>query len=135
MVHKQPYLDVFQKCTYLMQHLMGEPKKVIDGLANDVHGYISSLKRIKIMFGNPCVVARATIQKVIHGGHISVTDQKSLTDCYYAVLPCLNTLIKMNYTADIYNTDVLRQTEKATKLLNQKMVEIFFHLRKGRNQI
>ena len=129
MVNKQPYLDVFQKLTYLMQHLIGEPTKAVDGFAKDVHGYISSLKQIKYIFGNPCVVAQATIQKVTHGGQISDTDQKSLTDFYYAVSSCLNTLTKMNYTADIYSTDVLRQTlRKLPNYLIRKLSEYSFHL-------
>ena len=64
MVHKQPYLDVFQKHTYLSQHLTGEPKRAIDGFSNDADGYIAALKRLKYMFGNPSLVAQATIRKV-----------------------------------------------------------------------
>ena len=89
-----------------MQHLVGEPRK--EDFANDVYGYISSLKRLKYMFCNPCIVAQATIQKVTNGGggggQITYFDHRSLTDFYYTVSSYLNTLMKMNYTADIYST-------------------------------
>ena len=56
MVHKQPFLDVFQKRTYLIQHLKGEPLKAIEGFDNDAQGYVLSLKRLKYMFGNHTLV-------------------------------------------------------------------------------
>ncbi|XP_066933479.1 uncharacterized protein [Clytia hemisphaerica] len=112
MVHNQPYLDIFQKRTYLNQHLVGEPKKAIEGFASDTDGYIASLKRLKYMFGNPSLVAQATIRKVVTGNQIPEHDSRSLTQFYYALSTCINTLVKMKYTADIHSTDVLRQILK-----------------------
>ena len=130
MVHKQPYLDVFQKRTYLIQHLVGEPKKAIEGFANDADGYIASLKRLKYFFGNPSLVAQATIQKVINGNQLPEYDLKALTEFYYSLSTCLNTLTKMKYTADIYSTDVLRQTlRRLPNHLLRKWAEYSFTLR------
>ena len=131
MVHKQPYLDVFQKHTYLIQHLTGEPRKATDGFPNSADGYIATLKRLKYMFGNQSLVAQATIQKGTSGGQISDYDNKALTEFYYSVSACLNTLIKMNYTADIYSTDVLRQTlRRLPPNLLRKWSEYSYVLRK-----
>ena len=125
------HLDVFKKRSYLKQHLPGEAKKSTDGFANDIDGYIASLKRLKYMFGNLSLVAHATIQKVVNGGQIQDYDLKALTEFYYALSSCLNTLTKMNYTADIFSTDVLRQTlRRLPNYLIRKWAEYSFILRK-----
>ena len=83
------------------------------------------------MFGNQSLVAQATIQKGTSGGQISDYDNKALTEFYYSVSACLNTLIKMNYTADIYSTDVLRQTlRRLPPNLLRKWSEYSYVLRK-----
>ena len=130
MVHKQPYLDSFQKHIYLTQHLKAEPAKAVAGYSNDSEGYVNTLKRLKYMFGDPALVAHATIQKVVSGKQLANDDPNSLKEFYYSLSACLNTLRKMNYTADIYSTDVLRQTlaRLPSKLL-QKWSEYSFKLR------
>jgi len=50
LVQKQP--NPFQKHTYLIQHLTGEPLKAVNGYANDNEGYILSLKCLEYMFGH-----------------------------------------------------------------------------------
>ena len=57
---RQPYLDSFQKRTYLLQQLSGAPLKAVRSYINDSYGYIASLKRFKYMFGNPSIVAEAS---------------------------------------------------------------------------
>ena len=131
MVHKQPYLDCFQKRTYLVQHLTGEPLKAIEGYPNDAYGYISSLQRLKYMFGNPSQVAQATIRRVTIGPHIPDGDIKALTEYYYTLSSCLNTLRKMDYTADIHSTSVLRQAlRRLPDRYLQKWAEYSFKLRR-----
>ena len=110
LVHKQPFLDAFQKGTYLFQHLKGEALKSVEGFSNNNEGYVSSLKRLKYMFGNHALVAEATIRKITSGKQIPDSDPKALTDFYYSVSSCINTLRKMNYQSDIYSSHVLRQT-------------------------
>ena len=45
-VHEQVYLNDFQRRSYLIQHLSGDPKKAVQGFANDRCGYVRSLKRL-----------------------------------------------------------------------------------------
>jgi len=126
MAHKQPYLDSFQKRSYLLQNLKGEPLKAVKGYDNSCEGYILSLKRLKYMFGNRSLVAQATIRKLTSEKQIADHNTKGLANFYYVVSHCANTLKKMCYDADIYSTDVLRLS---TALL-RKWSEYSFKLRK-----
>lgn len=131
LVHKQPFLDTFQKRTYLVQHLKGEALKSIGGFGNDNEGYVFSLKRLKYMFGNRTLVAEATIRKIAYGKQIPDSDPKALADFYYSVSSCINTLRKMNYTSDLYSSHVLRQTlSRLPNNLTTKWSEYSFRTRK-----
>ena len=57
-VHKQPYLDSFQKRTYFTQHLKGEALKSVEGFCNG-NQYVSSLQKLKYLFSNKVVVAQS----------------------------------------------------------------------------
>lgn len=130
-VHKQPYLDSFQKRTYLMQHLKGEALRALDGFANDDQGYVNSLKKLKYMFGNRVYVAQSVIRRITKCKQVSDSDPKALASLYYEISSCLNTLIKMNYIGDIYSTDLLRQTlSKLPNYLQRKWSEYSFILRR-----
>ena len=131
LVHKQPFLDAFQKRTYLIQHLKGEALKSVEGFANDDEGYVRSLKRLKYMFGNRALVADATIRKITSGRQVPDYDSKALSDFYYSVSSCINTLRKMNYQSDIYSSHVLRQTlARLPSKLHQKWSEYSLRIRK-----
>ena len=130
-VHKQPYLDSFQKHTYLKQHLKGEPLKSVEGFSNDDQGYINTLKTLKYLFGNKVVVAQSVIQKITKHKQVPESDTKALANFYFEISTCLNTLLKMNYVADIYSTDLLRQTlSKLPLYLQRKWSEYSLMLRK-----
>ena len=115
MVHKQPYLDVFQKrwvcqwCAWL--HMLFEATEV----------YVWQSMR------------RSSSHDPKSDSWWSDSDQKSLAVFFYAVSSCLNTLTKMNFTADIYSTDVLRQTlRRLPNYLVRKWSEYSFNLQKKR---
>ena len=130
-VHKQPYLDSFQKHTYLTQHLKGEALKSIEGFSNDNQGYVNSLKKLKYLFGNKVVVAQSVIQKITKYRQVPEYDTKALANFYFEISTCLNTLLKMNYVADIYSTDLLRQTlSKLPMYLQRKWSEYSLSLRR-----
>ena len=130
-VHKQPYLDSFQKRTYLTQHLKGEALKSVEGFSNDNQGYVSSLQKLKYLFGNKVVVAQSVIRKITKGRQVPEDDSKALANFYFEIAACLNTLEKMNYLADIYSTDLLRQTlSKLPVYLQRKWSEYSLSLRK-----
>ena len=108
-VHQQVYLSDSQKKAYLLQHLAGEALKAVQGFGNDTRGYFASLKRLKYIFGHKGLVAQAVIRKVTKGKALLDHDINGLTEFYYELSGCLNTLKKMCYYSDIYSTDVLRQ--------------------------
>lgn len=112
MVHKQPFLDPFQKHAHLIQNLHGEPLKAVSGFDSNYEGYVQSLQRLKYMFGNRSLVAQATIRKLVAGKQLENDDIKGLNDYYYTLSHCMNTLKKMKYYADMYSSDVLRQALK-----------------------
>ena len=112
MVHKQPFLDSFQKHAHLIQNLRGEPLKAVRGFNSNYEGYVQSLQRLKYMFGNRSLVAQATIQRLVSGKQLENNDVKGLNDYYYTLSHCMNTLKKMRYYADMYSSDVLRQALK-----------------------
>ena len=130
-VHKQPYLDSFQKRTYLTQHLKGEALKSVEGFSNDNQGYVYSLQKLKYLFGNKIVVAQSVIRKITKGRQVPEYDSKALANFYFEIAACLNTLVKMNYVADIYSTDLLRQTlSKLPVYLQRKWSEYSLSLRR-----
>ena len=130
MVHNIPYLTIIQKKAYLLQHLKGEPLKAIYGFGNDRKGYIMSLKRLKYMFGNHALVAQTTIRKLTKGKQIGDNDTAGLTDFYYNLSQCLNTLQKMQYHSDIQSTDVLRQAlKRLPQRILRRWAEYSFKLR------
>ncbi|XP_066933420.1 uncharacterized protein [Clytia hemisphaerica] len=131
-VHKQPYLDSFQKHTYLSQHLKGEALKSIEGFTNDDQGYVSSLKKLKYLFGNKVVVAQSVIQRITKRKQVHDSDPKALANLYFEISTCLNTLLKMNCVADIYSTNLLRQTlSKLPVYLQRKWSEYSLVLRRN----
>lgn len=131
MVHDQSYLTVNQKKTYLMQHTEGEAKKSISGFGNDWYGYVMSLKRLKYVFGQRIQVAQSILQKVTKGKQFENNDVTGITEFYYGISNCINTLSRMCYTSDLYSSDVLRQVlRRLPHYLKQKWVEYSFRLRK-----
>ena len=62
---------------------------------------------------------------------IAEGDTKGLTNYYYSLSTCLNTLSKMHYNADIHSTDVLRQAlARLPNWLLRKWSEYSFHIRR-----
>ena len=108
-VHNQPYLSDNQRNQLLLQHLREEAKSAVKGYANDPHGYVMSLKTLKYLFGQRSTVARATLSRVTKGKSIGNDDVRGLSDFYYSINECLVTLKQLNYVADLYSSDTLRQ--------------------------
>ena len=62
MVHKQPFLNPFQKHAHLIQNLLGEPLNAVSGFNSNYEGYVQSLQRLKYMFGNRSLVAEHSLR-------------------------------------------------------------------------
>ncbi len=118
-VHNQQYLNDVQRHQLLVQHLEDEAKRSVKGFNNDTRGYVMSLKRIKHLFGQKPMVARAVLGKVTKGKALQNEDVKGLTQFYYDIGDCLTTLRQLNYVSDLYSSDTLQQ---AVQRLPSKMV-------------
>ena len=109
MVHRQLYLSDVQKSQLLLQHLRGDAKRAVKGYANDVSGYVLSLKTLKQLFGQRAAIAHAVISQVTKGKIVQNDDKNGLSELYYNVNDCLVTLKQLNYHSDLYSSETLRQ--------------------------
>ena len=124
LVHMQRYLNDTQRSMYLLDHLAGEAKRAVKGYANDSRGYVTSLKRLKFLFGQKSKIAQATLMKVTRGKPVPNDDINALIEFYYTVNDCLVTLKQLNYASDLYSCDTLRQAvRKLPPKLNMKWNE------------
>ena len=111
-VHKQEYLSDVQRFQLLLQHLKDEAKKAVKSFANDPRGYSLSLKRLKHLFGQRPLIARAVLSKVTKGKAVQGDDAKGVANLYYDITECLSTLGLLNYSHDLYSSETLQQTVK-----------------------
>ncbi len=130
LVHDQPYLSVLRKSTLLLQHLKDEPKRSVQGFPNNANGYISTLKRLKFLFGQRGKIAQATIMNVTQGKEVPDYNVDALSELYYSVSDCLVTLTQLNYASDVYSSDTLRQVvSRLPRRLQYKWAESSLHIR------
>ena len=92
MVHLPAYLSDSQRKTYLIQHLGGKAKRAVMAYKNDWRGYVLALKRLKYLFGQRSEIAEETLKKVTEGKTIDSGDQGALSEFYFSVNDCLETL-------------------------------------------
>ena len=85
LIHDQPYLNVLRKSALLLQHLKGEPKTSVQGYPNNASGYVSSLKRLKFLFGQKGKIAQATIMNITQGKEVPDHNASALSDLYYLI--------------------------------------------------
>ena len=109
LVHDLQFLTNTQRMTYLLQHLEGEAKRAVQCFSNDKVGYIMALKRLKYMFGQKPRICQAYIQKMIRGKQIGNDDNKTLMEYYYTISDCIVALSQLNYTTDLFSSDILQQ--------------------------
>ena len=131
MVHIQPYLSSAQRVTYLIQHLEGEAKRSVQGFNRDWIGYVSALKRLKLMFGQKVTVAQAYISELTKGKQVRDDDMDGLAALYYQISDCLSTLTRLQYFADLQSTEFLRQViKRLPHSLQNKWCEKSYSIRK-----
>ena len=109
LVHDLQFLTNTQRMTHLLQHLEGEAKRTIQCFSNDKVGYIMALKKLKYMFGQKPQICQAYIQKMTKGKQIGNDDKKNLMEYYYTISDCIVALGQLNYTSDLFSSDILRQ--------------------------
>ena len=109
-VHNQEYLSDVQRHQLLVQHLKDEAKKAVKSYANDPRGYVLSLKRLKYLFGQRPMIARAVLAKVTKGKAVQGDDVQGVAALYYDITDCLSTLDQLDYSSDLYSSETLHQT-------------------------
>ena len=119
LIHDQPFLSGVQRATQLAQRLRGEAKQAVNSFSIDWFGYVSSLKKLKFLFGQRSAIARSVLLKVTRGNSIQDNDADGIANFYYSVSNCVTTLSKLNYASDLYSTDTLLQ---AVKRLPQRLI-------------
>ena len=84
-IHDQPHLSGPQRMIYLLQSLSGEAKQSILGLAHDWSGYVFSLKRLKLLFGQQSYIMNAHIATVTRQQEVEDSDIAGLTTFHYNI--------------------------------------------------
>lgn len=74
-----------QRLTHCDQHLSGEAKRGVQGLANHQKGCVLFLKRLKYIFGKKSKIAQAHLSKVTRGKQINGDDDAGLLEYFNTV--------------------------------------------------
>ena len=130
LIHDQPYLNVLRKSTLLLQHLKNEAKRSVQGFPNNAVGYVSSLKRLKFLFGQKGKIAQATIRNITEGKEVPDNNAEALSELYYSISDCLVTLTQLNYVSDVYSSHTLREVVlRLPRRLQDKWADISYSIR------
>ena len=89
-----------------------EPLKAVRGFSYDFQSYVSSLKRLKYLYGQPIKVAQAHLAKIMKGKQTADDDETKLSEFFFSISDCLSALEKMNYQTELYSVSVLQQVLK-----------------------
>ena len=97
LIHDKPHLSDDVRMAQLKAHLVGKAERVISGLGSSGSMYATVLKTIKERFGQPSVIARAHINKLIDKSKIQSNDRQALQELSFDVVNCVATLKRINY--------------------------------------
>lgn len=108
-IHDKRHLTDDMRIVQLKMHVTGDVARTISGLGSQGIMYTTALKTLKDHFGEPSVLARAFISKVIERKKIHPNDRQSLRDFSIDIINCLATLRQINHFADVNANDNLRK--------------------------
>ena len=130
LVHDRVYLSGAQRMAYLMQSVQGEAKRSIQGLQLDWSGYVSALRRLKLMFGRKANIVIGYLNQITMGASVEDDDLQTLSDFYYSLSDCNNALIRLNHTSELYSSNLLGRVLTRLPLnLKRKWCEHSYKLR------
>ena len=109
LIHDKPHLSDDVRMAQLKMHLVGRAERVISGLGSQGAMYATALKTIKEHFGQPSVIARAYITKLVDNQKIQTNDRQSLQELSFDVINCVAVLKQINHLADVNATENLRK--------------------------
>lgn len=105
LIHDKPHLSDDVRMAQLKMHLIGNAERIISGLGSQGTMCATALKCVKEQFGQPSVIARAYITKLVDKRKIQANDRKSLQELSFDVINCVATLKQINHLADINAID------------------------------
>ncbi|XP_028399260.1 uncharacterized protein LOC114522717 [Dendronephthya gigantea] len=109
LIHDKPHLSDDVRMAQLKMHVTGKAERTISGLGSQGTMYATALKIIKEQFGQPSVIARAYITKLIDEQRIKGNDRQALQELSFDVVNCVATLKQINHLSDVNATDNLRK--------------------------
>ena len=109
LIHDKPHLCDDIRMAQLKMHLIGKAERIISGLGSQGTMYATALKCVKEQLGQPSVIARAYITRLVDKRKIQADDRRSLQELSFDVMKCVATLKQINHLADVNATDNLRK--------------------------
>ncbi len=109
LIHDRPHLSDDVRMAQLKMHLVGRAERVVSGLGSQGTMYATALKTIKEYFGQPSIIARAYITKLVDNQKIQANDRQSLQELSFDVINCVAVLKQINHLADVNATENLRK--------------------------
>ena len=123
--------DDGQRMVRLSAYLSGSAKRRVEGLGTAGSHYILVLKELKRRYGQPVLIARAVLDRVVNGKRMSPLSADRLLNFHSDVRDCVVNLKKMCYLADISSVEnVRRVSSRIPQELNSswnKFVVGFIH--------
>ncbi|CAB4040970.1 WDFY family member 4, partial [Paramuricea clavata] len=111
-IHDRPHLSDDLRMVQLKMHLIGNAERAISGLGSQGTMYATALKTLKEQFGQPSVIARAYINKLVEKRKLQGDDRQALQEFSFDVVNYVATLKQINHLADVNATDNLRKIVK-----------------------
>lgn len=97
------------RLSYLIQYCKGPAKYAIEDcvMLDEVIGYHQAKQILQNRFGRPHIVAQAFVQKLTSGPDLRANDSEALINLAADMRKANLTLSKLNFSADIHNSDTL----------------------------
>lgn len=76
LIHDKPHLSDDVRMAQLKMHLIGNAERIISGLGSQGTMYATALKCVMEQFGQPSIIARAYITKLVDKRKIQANDRK-----------------------------------------------------------
>ena len=92
----------------LKMHLIGNAWRIISGFALQGTAYATptAIKCVKEHFGQPSVIAKAYITKLVDKRKIQANDRQSSQELSLEVINCVATSKQINHLADVNAIDI-----------------------------
>ncbi|XP_028404075.1 uncharacterized protein LOC114526747 [Dendronephthya gigantea] len=111
-IHDKPHLSDDVRIVQLKMHLVSNAERAVSGLGSQGKMYATALKTLKEQFGQPSVIARPYINKLVDASKIQNNNREALQQLSFDVANSAATLKQINHLADVSATGNLRSIVK-----------------------